>query len=74
MDLLEIAVNTPINYPYKEGAFVYVFEPAYEEEYERLGFSPAFMKVIRQARSLECKYVQFDRDGAEYPELEKFDW
>lgn len=36
--------------------------------------SPAFKKVMDVAKELGCDYVRFDRDGREYPELERFEW
>lgn len=54
------------------GFLVYVGE--IEENWGAEGMSPAFMKVLKEAKELDCSYVRFDRDGREYPELEHFDW
>ena len=43
-----------------------------EENWDKM--SPAFLCVMRAAKELKCDYVRFDRDGREYPELQKFDW
>ena len=43
-----------------------------EENWDKM--SPAFLNVMRAAKELKCDYVRFDRDGREYPELQKFDW
>ena len=40
-------------------------------EYE---YSPQFIVILRRARELGCKYVQFDCDGIQYDDLETFEW
>jgi len=54
------------------GWLVYVGE--LEDNWPGEDWSPAFINVMRTAKELKCDYVRFDRDGREYPELQKFDW
>ena len=64
-----------IVYEYKEGYFVYVSpETDQDAELTKEGFSAAFLNLIKMARSLKLKYVQFDADGITYADLPLFDW
>lgn len=54
------------------GFLVYVGE--IEENWPDDEMSSAFRKVLDTAKELGCDYVRFDRDGREYPELQKFEW
>jgi hypothetical protein len=40
----------------------------------KYGYSQELCNILREAKSLDCQYVRFDRDGEEYPELPTFDW
>ena len=68
-------------YKYEYGYFVHV--PTEEPDYLAIaeyGYSKfdcdciQFIAILRRARELGCKYVQFDGDGIQYDDLETFSW
>ena len=62
-------------YKYEEGYFVHISEE--ETDYLAMaeyGYSEQFRTILRRARDLKCKYVQFDADGIQYDDLETFSW
>lgn len=38
------------------------------------GFTPEFCRIYTLAWYVGAGYIQFDRDGAEYPDMRTFDW
>jgi len=62
----------PVYELHEYGWLVYVGE--IEESWPGEDWSEAFRKVLNAAKELGCDYVRFDRDGREYPELQKFEW
>jgi hypothetical protein len=83
-DLLKISDEQrwyPIVYPYEFGYFVYVHMADPIEEFDecneyflKVGFSEAFVGLLKKARVLECKYLQLDADGTIYEDLPTFEW
>ena len=75
-------VNPPtdlIVYDYVEGFFVFaaIEDDEAENFYTTLegqGLSHEFIALLRQAKSLGCKYLQLDRDGETYDNLPTFKW
>ena len=63
-------------YPYEEGVMVVVSResPVDPEEILAYGFSPAMVEVYLQAQHMRAKFINLDRDGADYAELPSFDW
>lgn len=63
----------PVYELHEYGWLVYVgeIEDNWQNEPE---MSEHFVKVLETANELGCDYVRFDRDGREYPELQKFEW
>jgi hypothetical protein len=62
-------------YKYEEGYFVHISDE--ETDYLAMaeyGYSPQFIAILRRAKELGCKYVQFDCDGITYEDLETFSW
>jgi hypothetical protein len=67
---------------YTEGYFVYCDEEGVREvdsgegEYGYLsyGYSTQFLAILKRAKELGCKYVQFDCDGISYEDLETYEW
>ena len=75
-DLLnQDGMSAPAVYKFEYGHFVYaenVFEE--QETLAKTGFSEQFIRILKKANSEGCKFVQFDCDGMEYNDLEKFNW
>lgn len=44
------------------------------EDDDLAAFSPAFRRLMKQAREADIPYVRFDRDGTEYEDLQRFEW
>lgn len=76
-DPLESPNNNPvIAYKYEYGHLVCVptaDKPDYLV-YAEYGYSMQFINILKRAKELECKYVQFDGDGIQYDDLETFSW
>ena len=73
--------NPVVAYKYEEGYFVYcsgegIRDVDTEDEYGYLsyGYSIQFLAILKRAKELGCKYVQFDRDGVSYEDLETYEW
>jgi hypothetical protein len=76
----------PIVYKYDFGYFVYTYPNdnhiAEEEvgfadrvnDFIDRGFSKEFIALLKYARSLGCKYLQLDADGAIYAEFPMIEW
>jgi hypothetical protein len=67
--------NPVTAYKYEYGHFVHV--PDEEADYiamDKYGYSLQFTLILRRAKELGCKYVQFDCDGIQYDDLEVFNW
>ena len=67
--------NPVVAYKYEYGYFVYV--PTENLDYLALaeyGYSMQFINILKRAKELGCKYVQFDGDGIQYDDLETFSW
>ena len=43
-------------------------------EQERKRFSPEFFIIVEAALKEGCTHINFDRDGEEYEEFQKFEW
>jgi hypothetical protein len=79
-DLLDEAAkgeseNPVTAYKYEYGHFVYV--PDENDDHLAIaeyGYSPQFLAILRRARELGCKYVQYDCDGIQYDDLETYSW
>lgn len=70
-----------IHSPHEHGAWVWVPEEDHEEmsEYisehvKPLGFSDAFINLLRHARKQGCDWINLDADADIEPELPTFDW
>jgi len=61
----------PIVYDYGEGSFVYCGGLA-NGPYKNS--SPEFNQILEFANRKGCRYVCFDCDGPEYPDIPRFDW
>ena len=69
--------NPVIAYKYEYGHFVHVPQKPEYNNYLAIaeyGYSTQFIAILRRARELGCKYVQFDCDGIQYDDLETFKW
>jgi hypothetical protein len=62
--------------PYEEGVIIAISQelPVDPREMREFGFSAAMVGVYLQAQHLGCRFINLDRDGATYPELQSFDW
>jgi hypothetical protein len=59
------------------GYMLFLSDEYVEEEHkaaEELQLSEGFATVVAQARALGCKAIRLDRDAAEYPTLQTFEW
>lgn len=63
-----------VAHDYEFGYFVYVPEDIDEEGILAEGFSPSFVKLMKEAKTGRFDYIMLDRDGIQYDELEIFDW
>ena len=72
--LLDSGNTCVVAYPYEYGYFVHLSEEVTEDALARDGFSFSFIRVYVDAREAGAKYLQLDRDGAEYDDYRKFDW
>jgi hypothetical protein len=45
-----------------------------DTEFEKLGFSAAFLNLLRTARRLGCDGLKLDQDGPVYENLIQFTW
>jgi hypothetical protein len=68
-----------ITYPYGEGLFICVMtdNDIFNEnlkDAESDGYSENLLNLMREAKKLNCRYLQLDRDGSEYSELPQFEW
>jgi hypothetical protein len=62
-------------YEYEYGYFVFV-PPKDEDLTHRArdyGYSKQFMDILNKARTLKCKYIQYDSDGITYDDLEYYE-
>jgi hypothetical protein len=67
--------NPVVAYKYEYGHFVFVSpEKTDYLAISQYGYSPQFISILRRAKELGCKYVQFDGDGIQYDDLETFSW
>lgn len=75
--------NPVVANKYEEGYYVYCSDEdgirdvdSGEGEYGYLsyGYSTQFMAILKRAKELGCKYVQFDCDGIFYEDLETYEW
>ena len=65
---------TVIAYEYEYGYFVYLSEDLSYSRKEHPNFSTSFLNILKRARKLHCKYVQFDADGTIYNDLTFHIW
>jgi hypothetical protein len=63
-----------VAHEYEEGYFVHVPDAACDDELRGIGYSPAFLGLLKLARENACDYLTLDRDGPEIDGLERFDW
>jgi hypothetical protein len=67
--------NTPVAaYKYEYGYFVYVGEEAEDQTIKEYGYSDSFINILKKARELKCKYVQYDSDGIQYEDIPFYNW
>jgi hypothetical protein len=67
--------NPVTAYKYEYGHIVHI--PTEDPDYLAMaeyGYSKQFIAILRRAKELGCKYVQFDCDGIQYDDLETFEW
>ena len=62
--------STVIYHPSGYGTILHVPDEAWDFS----ACSEDLVKIINEARRLECSWVNFDRDGETYPELKTFEW
>lgn len=63
-----------VAHEYKEGFFVHVPDAACDDELVAIGYSPAFLALLKLARANDCDYLTLDCDGPEIEGLQTFDW
>jgi hypothetical protein len=66
----------PTRIHFEYGYIIYVpkSEDLPIDKYKEQGLSEAFIKIMQLAKEKDMDYVNIDRDGEEYEELEKFNW
>ena len=64
--------------PYCEGFIInlamFPHKDLLQIKQEQKRFSPYFFKIVERALEEKCTHINFDRDGEEYDEFQKFDW
>jgi hypothetical protein len=63
-----------VAHEYEEGFYVHVPDAACDDELRGIGYSPAFLGLLKLARENDCDYLTLDRDGPEIEGLEVFEW
>ena len=78
-DLLKIADQELLVVSYTYGYLVYVASGDYDFEdwvdtATRLGYSAAFVGLMKLAHKLKCAWLKLDADGPLRDDLPKFEW
>jgi len=76
LDLLVRSKALSINYPYREGFWVYSAGEEFQQrmkETKAAGFSEGMVKALEYAHSRGCWWLRLDADGTEFEFLPRFE-